>query len=101
MFFTGRLIKWGVWTASAVFFYHYFYVLKQPKPEEAPLAIKPFLDAAQQFDWQIKDIQFLLTKPPVEKLLHDKPPLPPGVPFPKTLVLNLRGTLVCSEYKFG
>ena len=41
----------------------------------------------------------LLTKPPVEKLLPDRPPLPPGAAYPKTLVINLRGTLIHSEYK--
>jgi TFIIF-interacting CTD phosphatase-like protein len=37
----------------------------------------------------------------VEKLLPDRPPLPPGAIYPKTLVLNLRGTLLSQEYKFG
>lgn len=43
----------------------------------------------------------MLTRPPVEKLLQDKPPLPPHVPYPKTLILGLRGVTVRSEYKFG
>lgn len=43
----------------------------------------------------------MFTRPPVEKLLPDRPPLPPGNAYPKTLVLNLRGTLIHSEYKFG
>jgi import inner membrane translocase subunit TIM50 len=40
-----------------------------------------------------------MTRPPVEKLLPDRPPLPPGAAYPKTLVVNLRGTLIHSEYK--
>ena len=47
------------------------------------------------------DIKALMIKPPVEKLLPDRPPLPPGAAYPKTIVLNLRGTLIHSEYKFG
>jgi len=46
-------------------------------------------------------LRLLLTRPPVSKLLQDIPPLPPGAAYPKTLVLNLRGTLIHSEYKFG
>lgn len=41
----------------------------------------------------------MLTRPPMEKLLFDRPPLPPGAAYPKTIVLNMRGTLVHSEYK--
>lgn len=42
-----------------------------------------------------------MTKPPVEKLLPDKPDLPPHIPYPKTLIIGLRGVAVRSEYKFG
>ena len=43
----------------------------------------------------------LLTKPPVDTLLMDRPPTPPGYKHPKTLVLNVTGTLTYSEYKLG
>jgi len=43
----------------------------------------------------------LLTKPPVNSLLLERPPVPPGYQLPKTLVLNVAGTLVHSEYKLG
>jgi len=46
-------------------------------------------------------LTILLTRPPVDKLLMDRPPLPPGYGNPKVLVLNLNGTLIHSEYKFG
>ena len=42
-----------------------------------------------------------MTKPPIDKLLPDIPPLPPGYEIPKTLVLNLTGTLVKTDYVFG
>ena len=56
---------------------------------------------ARRVDFFVYDLKILLTRPPVEKLLPDRPPLPPGAAYPKTLVLNLRGTLIHSEYKFG
>lgn len=45
-------------------------------------------------------MRLLLTRPPVEKLLPDRPDIP-GMVFPKTLILNMRGTIIHSEYKFG
>lgn len=78
------------------------YLLKKTeKPENGFLANDFFLDLAKQADFAYYDLKMLLTRPPVEKLLPDRPPLPPGAAYPKTLVINLRGTLVHSEYKFG
>jgi len=34
-------------------------------------------------------------------LLPDIPPLPPGYEIPKTLVLNLSGTLLKTDFVFG
>jgi len=42
-----------------------------------------------------------MVDPPAKKLLPDLPRLPPGYPVPKTLVLNLKGTIVNIEYNFG
>jgi import inner membrane translocase subunit TIM50 len=76
------------------------YLLKKTeKPEQGFLANQVFLDLAKSADWHFYDLKLLLTRPPVEKLLPDRPPLPPGAGYPKTLVLNLRGTLIHSEYK--
>lgn len=41
------------------------------------------------------------TKPICNKLLPDMPNLPPGYVIPKTLVLNLSGTLIHLDYVFG
>ena len=58
-----------------------------------------FMRLARSADYSFYDLKLLLTRPPVEKLLPDRPPLPPGAAYPKTLILNLRGTLIHSEYK--
>ncbi len=39
----------------------------------------------------------LFVKPPTTKFLPDQL-VPPGVPAPKTLVLNFNGTIVCEDY---
>ena len=57
------------------------------------------MDLAKRADYWIYDMKIMLTRPPVEKLLPDRPPSPPGYANPKTLILNLRGTLIHSEYK--
>ena len=43
----------------------------------------------------------VFTDPPVERLLPNMPPTPPGYMAPKTLVLDLKGTIVSAEYVFG
>lgn len=101
MFALGKAIKYSIWTYCVLFAYHYYIVKKKEKPEEAIGWIDHFLNAAKGLDWRINDLTLLLTRPPVEKLLPDKPPLPPHVPYPKTLVIGLRGVAVHSEYKLG
>ena len=101
LYILGKLFKYSVWTYTTIFFYHYYLVKKTAKPEEGFLAIEFFLKLAKRVDWHVYDIYLLLTEPPVRKLLGEKPPLPPGAVFPKTLILNLKGTLVHAEYKFG
>ena len=39
--------------------------------------------------------------PPLDKLLPDLPKMPPGYGTPKTLVLDLKGTILSTEYAFG
>jgi hypothetical protein len=72
---------------------------KTEKPEQGFMANDFFMNLARNADYSFYDLKLLLTRPPVEKLLPDRPPLPPGAAYPKTLILNLRGTLVHSEYK--
>ncbi len=99
MFAVGKTLKYMMWASIGLFWYHMYLLKKTEKPETGLLANDFFLNMAKQADWFFYDMNLLLTRPPVEKLLPDRPPLPPGSAYPKTLVINLRGTLVHSEYK--
>lgn len=88
-----------MWASFALFGYHLYLVFKKDKPEESPLANDIFLDWARFARYAYEDVKVLLTRPPVNSLLMPRPPLPPGQAYMKTLVLNINGTLVHSEYK--
>lgn len=99
MFTIGRTIKYTLWASFVLFWYHVYLLKKTEKPETGFMANELFLNLAKTADFSFYDMKILLTRPPVEKLLPDRPPLPPGAAYPKTLVINLRGTLIHSEYK--
>jgi TFIIF-interacting CTD phosphatase-like protein len=101
MFTIGKTIKYTLWASIVLFWYHMYLLKKTEKPENGFLASEFFLNFAKKADFAYNDLIILLTRPPVEKLLPDRPPLPPGAMYPKTLVLNLRGLLLSQEYKFG
>lgn len=98
-FAIGKTVKYSIWASIAIFCYHIYLLKYTEKPEQGFLANDFFLRLARSADWHYYDLKLLLTRPPVEKLLPDRPPLPPGAAYPKTLVINMRGTLVHSEYK--
>jgi import inner membrane translocase subunit TIM50 len=98
MFAFGKAFKYTIWASTVLFGYHYYLIKKVDEPK---FKLDPFLELALFADWHLYNIRLMFTRPPVEKLLQDRPPLPPGAAYPKTLVLNLRGTLIHSEYKFG
>lgn len=52
-----------------LFGYHFYLVKKSDKPEAAFLANEVFLNAAKNADYFLYDMNLLLTRPPVEKLL--------------------------------
>lgn len=52
-----------------LFGYHFYLVKKVEKPEAAFLANEVFLNAAKNADYFLYDMNLLLTRPPVEKLL--------------------------------
>ncbi len=97
----GKGTKYTIWASLLAIAYHLYLVKKVDNPDERALSHPFFLHTARRLDFWMYDLKILLTRPPVEKLLPDRPPLPPGAAYPKTLVLNLRGTLIHSEYKFG
>ena len=99
MFALRKTLKYTAWASIALFWYHMYLLKKTENPEKGFLANEAFLNMAKFADWSFYDLKLLLTRPPVEKLLPDRPPLPPGAAYPKTLVINMRGTLVHSEYK--
>jgi hypothetical protein len=99
LFAIGKAMKYTFWVSFGLFWYHMYLLKKTEKPEKGFMANEFFLNLAKNADYSFYDLKLLLTRPPVEKLLPDRPPLPPGAAYPKTLILNLRGTLVHSEYK--
>jgi mitochondrial import inner membrane translocase subunit TIM50 len=101
LFMLGKLLKWTCWAAFAMYVYHLYLVIKKDKPEQAFLANEMFLHAAGFTKYNYDMLTILLTRPPVDRLLLERPPLPAGYQHPKVLVLNLNGTLIHSEYKFG
>mmetsp|Transcript_9901 Transcript_9901/g.12290 ORF Transcript_9901/g.12290 Transcript_9901/m.12290 type:complete len:131 (+) Transcript_9901:630-1022(+) len=101
MFMMGKMFKYTCWFVGSLFLYHYYVVTNKDKPEAAPGVNEQMLIAAyntRDFYYFLRD---LLTKPPVDSLLMERPPTPPGYQSMKTLVLNVSGTLTHSEYKLG
>jgi hypothetical protein len=96
MFALGKTFKYTIWASIALFWYHVYLLKKTEKPETGFLANDFFLEFARKADFAYHDLIVLLTRPPIEKLLPDRFP---GQPAPKTIVLNLRGTLISQEYK--
>lgn len=97
----GKTFKYLFWGGFTYFLYHLFLVVKNDKPESWPLANEFFLDSAFIVKMYYRDFYELLTLPPVKSLLLEHPDLPGMQKPPKTLVLNLEGTLIHSEYKMG
>lgn len=74
-------------------------LIKQYKtPEDKYPTVEQFLRLARFIDWSIYDLRKIFTEPAMTKMLPDRPP---GFPARKTLVLNLKGTLVHQTYKLG
>lgn len=101
LFAMGKAIKYTMWGFTALFFYHLYLTFKREKPEEAFGVNGMLLEYSFAAKHMYLDLYNLITRPPVDSLLLERPPLPPGYAPMKTLVLNLNGTLIHSEYKFG
>ena len=97
-FLMGKVFKYTSWIAFSIFFYHMFLIKKYKTPEDKYPTNEFFLRLARFIDWSIYDIKKIFTEPAMSKMLPDRPL---GVPMRKTLVLNLKGTLVHQTYKLG
>ena len=78
MFALGKTLKYTMWASFAYYCYHLYLVWNKKKPEEGTGAHPMFLDWAQFTKFAVEDLQILLTRPPVNSLLMERPPLPPG-----------------------
>ena len=95
----GKTVKYMIWGSFVLYMYHLYLVQNKPKPEEYFGVSDAFLNAARSTKYAYEDLYALLTRPPVNSLLMERPPLPAGYQNMKTLVLNITGLLVHSEYK--
>lgn len=98
MYAFGKLFKYSIWLATATTAYHFALLKKYPKPEDNAPVVEPFYTIAKRIDFAMYDLNVLLTKPAMTKMLPDKMP---GMQYPKTLVLNFKGTLVHQTYTYG
>lgn len=78
MFAIGKTLKYTLWLSFGLYCYHMYLLKKTDHPEKGFLANEAFLNLARTTDYWYNDLKLLLTRPPVEKLLPDRPPLPPG-----------------------
>jgi len=95
------LYKISLYGASCLFAYTYYVYRNNEKPLEDSLVFQPMLSAVKATDNKIISIYKIFVDPPVDKLLPDMPQPPPGFPSHKTLVLDLKGTILSTEYVFG
>lgn len=93
MFLFGKAVKYSIWTAMGLFMVHLAMLKKMKNVDESSFVIPPFLDAAKKFSFFCYDTHNLFTKPGMTKMLPDRMNLP-GMQHPKTLIVNLNGTLV-------
>jgi hypothetical protein len=98
MYGFGKLLKWSIWAATGATAYHFALLKYYPKPELKAPVFEPFFSTAKSIDYAMYDLNVLLTKPAMTKMLPDKMP---GMQYPKTLVLNFKGTLVHQTYTMG
>lgn len=96
-------VLWRIFSYSTIGLFGYtYYQYKTNKDYMSQALIYPtFVNAAKWTDDTIAGIKSLMVDPPLDKLLPDLPKMPPGYPLPKTLVLDLKGTIISTEYVFG
>lgn len=95
-----RLVWWGSIAYLAYTLYDY-----KTNPDKKPTNTvdEYFLEGAKYVDKSYRKVIDLFTKPPSDKLLPEIPVemYPPGFDFPKTLLINLSGTTIHSNFQMG
>ena len=99
----GIRFLWRVFTygSMGLFAYTYYSYKNNKDYLSQPAIFEPFLKAVRFTDYTAKGIWSMMMDPPLDKLLPDLPKMPPGYATPKTLVLDLKGTILSTEYVFG
>ncbi|KAL4491799.1 hypothetical protein ABPG72_006054 [Tetrahymena utriculariae] len=96
-----QVIRLGWWTFVGLFSYNYYLAQTSKNPENETGYVGPVYALSSRTQKKVQDVIDFFTKPPSKRLLVDQF-VPPGFGFaPKTLVVNLTGTLVHTEFKFG
>jgi Dullard-like phosphatase family protein len=96
--FIWRLFSYG---SFCLFSYTYYQYKTSKNYLEQPAIYQPFVNAVKYVDDTVLGLKSLMIDPPLDKLLPDLPRMLPGYMTPKTLVLDLKGTILSTEYVFG
>ena len=99
----GIRYLWRLLSYSSICLFGYtYYTYKTNKNYLQQTGIyQPFVNAVVYVDNTLINIRSLMIDPPLDKLLPDLQKMPPGYLTPKTLVLDLKGTILSTEYVFG
>jgi hypothetical protein len=93
-----RVLSYG---SMGLVAYTYYQFKNSKDPKSETLVFPQVLEFVASAESTAVGFRSLFMDPPLDKLLPDLPKLPPGYMQPKTLVLDLKGTLLSSEYVFG
>ncbi|EGR26971.1 mitochondrial translocase complex component, putative [Ichthyophthirius multifiliis] len=94
----GKIMRYGFYTFLGVFSYQYYLIGKTQKPEQETGYIKPVAILAKKHKKISMDFSH---KPFSKKLLPDPSFIVYGPIQPKTIVLNLSGTVIHTSFIMG
>lgn len=91
------------WGAFGYWCYQYYQYYQDPKITPTNVVDEYFLEAVKYVDKSYRKVADLFTKPAMDKLLPEIPMelYPPGFDFPKTLLINLTGTTIHTQFELG
>ncbi|EAS02988.2 NLI interacting factor-like phosphatase (macronuclear) [Tetrahymena thermophila SB210] len=99
--FARQVFRLGWWTFVGLFSYNYYLASTSQNPEKETGYVAPVFALSTKVQKKVQDVIDFFTKPPAQNLLVDQHLVYGFGPAPKTLVLNLTGTIVHTEFKFG